>query len=306
MAATYTIDQLTNLSMIERRSGNTGVVFELRREALVSGLDADTLQDYRVLQEALDTVGLVIGDALIGHDDLILVERVPHLIPGERTKCRVELVFKRRFSTLDTVELDTFIPRGGSGLRQFTTPRDQFGNDIKVCYTYPAKCMQDPPIPPPDMCGQPGQAACCEEEPGYPFTDPRLAGELVCLGGEVQVDYPSDTLEFEGRLISLAPGEIARKWRGHTNMGPGNWNGGAPGTWRCTEVSFYPYDIAPDVNKVWVFNFLFQFDPTGWNPDAIFRNQLTGMPPPDIDDHPGAVIEVDWYPTLNFHALFPS
>lgn len=296
--AAFTIDQLTNLSMVEQRGGNTGVVFELRREALVTGLDADTLLDFRILQEALDTILLVIGDGLVGHPDLILVERIVHLIPGERTKCRVELVFKRHFSTLDTVELGTFIPRGGSGLRQFTTAKDAFLNDIEVCYTYPAKCVG------PSPCGGPKQPACCIEDPGYPFSDPRLAGAYVCMGGEVQVDYPADTLEFEGRLREEFPGQVARLWRGSTNNA--EWNDGAIGTWRCAEVSFYPYDIAPNpANRIWVFNFLFQFDPTGWNPDAIFRNQLTGMPPRDLIDGLG-VVEVDWYPTHNFHSLFPE
>lgn len=286
MAASYTIDQLTNLSMIERRGGNTGVVFELRREALVSGLDADVLLDFRILQEALDTILLKIGDELLGSDDLILVERVPRLIPGERTKCIVELVFRRRFSSIDTVELRTFIPRGGSGLRQFTTGKDAFQNDIVVRHTYPDKCAPDP----------------CQEAPGYPYTDPRLAGATAYQGGEIQVDYPSDTLEFEGRLEAQSPGAIARSWRGHTNDAV--WNGGDIGTWRCAEVSFYPYDIAPTIEKVWVFNFLFQFDPTGWNPDAIFRDQLTGLPPPVLVDGE-SVVEVDWYPTRNFAELFP-
>ncbi len=306
MAASYTVDQLTNLSFVEQRGENDGVVFELRREALVIGLDVAGTPDFRLLQEALDTLppgtGVGFGDAPIGFEHLILVERVVRLIPGETTKVIVELVYKRYFSSLDTLEIGVFIPRGGSGLRQFTSGKDQFGEDIEVCYDYPSACVQDPPIPPPDMCGTPGQADCCEQHPSYPFTDPRLAGKTVCLGGDVQVDYPSDTLEFEGRLVAEFPGEIARTWRGSTNLTA--WNDGAKGTWRCAEVAFYPYDIAPTQAKVWVFNFLFQFDPTGWNPDAIFRNQLTGMPPNDLVDGYG-VVEVDWYPTLNFQMLFP-
>ncbi len=290
MAASYTVDQVTNLSFVEQRGENNGVVFELRREALVTGLDVTGTPDFRILQEALNTLpastGVGFGDAPIGHPDLILVERVVRLIPGETTKVIVELVYKRQFSSLDTLEIGVFIPRGGSGLRQFTTARDAFLNDIEVCYTYPAKCAPDP----------------CVEDPAYPFTDPRLAGQTVCMAGEVQVDYPSDTLEFEGRLVAEFPGVIARTWRGSTNEF--TWNDGAPGTWRCAEVAFYPYDIAPTQAKVWVFNFLFQFDPTGWNPDAIFRNQLTGFPPIDLVDGNG-VVEVDWYPTMNFAVLFP-
>ncbi len=287
MATVVTVDQLTNLSFVEQRGKNGGVVFELRREALVSGLDIDALDppDYRILQDALDALPayLRFGEPAEGHADLILIERVVRLIPGERSKCIVELVYKRYFSHLDTVEIGTFITRGGSGLRQFTTGKDAFQNDIVVQHTYPAN----------------------ENDPGYPHTAPDLAGVTKRMGGEVQVDYPSDTLEFEGRLVREHPGVEARAWRGHTNMGPGQWNGGEEGTWRCAEVSFYPYDIAPLIEKVWVFNFLFQYDPTGWNPDAIYRDMLTGMPPPVLVDGE-SVVEVDWYPLKNFHGLFPS
>ncbi len=300
MATVVTVDQLTNLSFVEQRSDFGGVVFELRREALVSGLDIDALDppDYRILQDALNALPayLRFGEPALGHPDLILIERVVRLIPGERTKCIVELVYKRHFSTLDTLGTGTFIPRGGSGLRQFTTGKDAFQNDIIVEFTYPAACVG------PSPCGGPGQPDCCVQDPDYPFTDPRLAGKTVRMGGEVQVDYPSDTLEFEGRLVAEFPGAIARTWRGSTNAFV--WNDGAPGTWRCSEVAFYPYDIAPTQAKVWVFNFLFQFDPTGWNPDAIFRNQLTGMPPSVLIEGQG-VVEVNWYPTLNFAILFP-
>lgn len=298
--ASYTVDQITNLSFVEQRGENDGVVFELRREALVIGLDVTGTPDFRILQEALNTLpastGVGFGDAPIGHPDLILVERVVRLIPGETTKCIVELVYKRHFSTLDTVGIGTFIPRGGAGLRQFTTARNQFGDDVEVCYTYPPKCIG------PTPCGGPGLPDCCVDDPAYPFSDPRLGGRTVCMAGEIQVDYPSDTLEFEGRLVAQFPGVIARTWRGSTNLNV--WNDGAPGTWRCSEVSFIPYDIAPVQDKVWVFNFLFQFDPTGWNPDAIFRNQLTGMPPIDLVEGDG-IKEVDWYPQLNFQLLFP-
>ena len=292
MAASFTVDQITNLSMVEQRGENNGVIFELRREALVTGLNPDILKGgkFRILQEALDTLpassGVGFGDAPIGNADLILVERVVRLIPGERTKCIVELVYKRQFSSLDTLEIGVFIPRGGAGLRQFTTGKDAFGNNIVVRHTYPDKCAPDP----------------CQEAPGYPYTDTSLVGATAYQGGEVQVDYPSDTLEFEGRLVAQSPGTLARSWRGHTNDAV--WNGGDIGTWRCAEVPFYPYDIAPTIEKVWVFNFLFQFDPTGWNPDAIFRDQLTGLPPPVLVDGE-SVVEVDWYPTRNFAELFP-
>ena len=148
MAASFTVDQITNLSFVEQRGENDGVVFELRREALVIGLDVVGTPDFRILQEALNTLpassGVGFGDAPIGHPDLILVERVVRLIPGETTKVIVELVYKRQFSSLDTVAIGIFIPRGGSGLRQFTTGKDAFGKDIVVRHTYPAACSPEP------------------------------------------------------------------------------------------------------------------------------------------------------------------
>ncbi len=286
--ATATVDQITNLSMVEQRGGgnDNGVIMELRREALVKDLDVAATPDFRILQEALNNLppgsGVGFGDSLTSHPGLVLVERIPRLVPGTTTTCIVELLYKRLFSSVDTLKagVGQWIVRGGGSLRQFTTHRNQFGMDNAVCYTYPA---------------DPSNSA-------YPTTDPRLAGRTKCQSGEIQVDLPSDTLEFTGRLITPNPGSIARAWRGRTNLYL--WNGGAPGTWRCTEVSFDPWDLGDPEFEQWLFNFFFQFDPTGWNPDAIFRDQLTGKPPINLVEGNG-VIEVDWYPTLDFEDLFP-
>ena len=228
--ASSTVDLLTDLSMIEQRGGpfDDGIIMELRREALVTGLNVDPgaggTPDFRILQEALNTLGPGTGEGFgdspgPGHPDLVLVERIPRLIPGETTKVIVELVYKRQFTSLDTLGLGVFIPRGGGGLRQFTTHRDQFGNDVVVCYSYPQKCSPDP----------------CVEDPAFPFTAPALAGKTVCMAGEIQVDLPSDSLEFEGRLMAESPGSIVRVWRGSTNANV--WNDGPPGTWRATARS---------------------------------------------------------------------
>lgn len=293
------IDRLTNLSAIEQRGGDfdLGVLMELRREALVSGLnlDPDTggTADFRILQEALNSLpgGLAFGDSPIGHPDLVLIERVPRLIPGEQTKVVVELVYKRFGSAIETmgfINEGNFRARGGGTLRQITTGKNQFGVDIVVCYTYPAKCSPTP----------------CAEAPGYPHQAPCLAGTTKCQGGEVQVDLPSDVLEFEGRWRGASPGAMARTWRGFTNNA--GWNGGDAGEWRCSEVTFTPWDIAGGSpgNFIWLVNFYFQFDPTGWNPDAIFRDPITGKPPPDLVQGDG-VITVDWYPERNFSEFFP-
>lgn len=289
--ASFTVDQLTNLSIVEQRGGpfDNGIIMELRREAQVSGLDVTGTPDFRITQESLNTLpqgsGFGFGDSPIGHPDLVLIERAVRLIPGTTTSCIVELLYKRQWTSLDTIGLGEFIPRGGGGLRQFTTHRNSDGDDVVVCYTYPEKCSPAP----------------CVDDPAFPFRAPHMAGKTECQSGEIQVDLPSDSLEFEGRLMTESPGSVVRVWRGSINSEV--WNDGAPGTWRCSEVTFSPWDLAQPGFEQWVFNFLFQFDPTGWNPDAIYRDAAQGKPPIDLVEGNG-LIEVQWYPVLDFHTLF--
>ena len=78
--ATVYIDRITTLSMTERPlDGTSTMITELIREAGIVGL-TDT--DYHVLQEALNSLGLVIGSSAAQHENVILVERRPRLLPG--------------------------------------------------------------------------------------------------------------------------------------------------------------------------------------------------------------------------------
>lgn len=125
--------------------------------------------------------------------------------------------------------------------------------------------------------------------------------DTIQQGGEVSVFAPDPVLRLTGVLFTDYPQVTVATWVNHVNWF--GWNGGAAGTWLCTNVSYEPMDISQSP-KWWRFTFSFQYDALGWNPQAVYIDPQTGKPPADIVAGVG-IVNVEWYPTHLFNAQFP-
>ncbi|MCH8852559.1 MAG: hypothetical protein IID41_07865 [Planctomycetes bacterium] len=272
--ATVVKDTLTTLEIVETH----GIIWELRREILVHDLDA-SVGDFRVLNEALvaltDAGFFPLSPPETLFADLVLIQRLPALIPGEQTKVRVELIYEQFGRSLDSLSVGAFIWSGGGSLKQIATEKDRFGNPLLLGYTYP---------------------------PVYPL-DESLQGKFVPQGGSAQVDNPNDTTIAVGRLTMPNPDAMVDAWRGWVNSDI--WRAGAAGTWLCTDVQYDTYHQQNITWPIYNFRFTFQREPQGWNPLIVFRDPRSGKPAANWWDQPSASQLVDWYPPRPF-VTFPN
>ncbi len=267
--ATVHLDRITTLSMVERPlTGGGTMSTELIREARVTGL-TDT--DYYVLQQALDSIGLIIGTSAGGHESLILVERRPRLLSGHPDVVDVILRYEQRGLTLDSVPEGVFVMEGGAGLNQITTQRDRAGDPLTVNYTYPADYA----------------------------LDEGLRGKTVDQVGDVQVGMPAATLRLAGRLIAQQGDDETAPRVGKINNEP--FRGRPEGTWLCSNGEFSPYYYgAAGGQSVFEFRFSLEHNEFGWDPDKWYRDPRSGRMPVGA-----AITEVVWYDPAPFDVLFP-
>lgn len=285
MPGTVIKDQITTMDLHEQN----GVIWTLRRGVLVHSItDPDTgsaYSDFRVLKEALNActaVGLApqsVPEQGTLFDDLRLVERIPSLVPGEKTKVRVVLIYEQFGSTLDSIPAGQYLSSGSATLGQTLTQKDRLGNDLFVGYTYPSDYA----------------------------VDETLQGKFVVQGGEVHADSPNDILIITGRLSFVSPGpqSFAQQWRGHVNSAL--WRGGIAETWLCTSVEYELYLLSPPNlgPPLWTLTWTFQYDPAKWEVGVRYTDPRTGKAPSDLI--PGVGIKpVDWYPQLDFNGRFPG
>src|SRR3990172_5045756 len=88
-------------------------------------------------------------------------------------------------------------------------------------------------------------------------------------------------------LTTDTPGLTAGQWIDTINSSI--WIGAAPGTWLCTDASYHPLTVSTTQSGVskYVMSFLFELEPSGWQPEVWFRDPLIGRPPDDIIEGEG-------------------
>ena len=140
--------------------------------------------DARILAEALlflDSLGVTVNTAAWPGAGLVLTERNPRLIPGERTKVDVELVY----TIYGRLGYD-FVFSVEASLNQIETQNDRYGNQITVQHTYAA------------------------DHPEFP-------SETHTQGGSVSAMAPQTVIRAEGLLFVQYPITITNQWMGAIN-----------------------------------------------------------------------------------------
>ncbi len=248
---TVKIDSLKLLNAQERH----GTVIRLVRMASVTGLDAEL--DFEVLNKALDEAGLPQpGSALFGYPALELAERNPKVINKNLTE--IDLVYEQ--VPLDGQNLsvrDFFLGTMTTNISQVQTTKDVEGNEIILTYTYPAD-------------------------------DKDFPSETRNQVGEIGVFKPQKTWTGRGLKRINNPSALVNEILLHTNKV--TFLGEKPGLWLCTAANYQPYNtlnfatVASDgAEAEWLWDFEFQFDPDGWNPGVVFRHEITGVIPGDLN-----------------------
>ena len=119
--------------------------------------------------------------------------------------------------------------------------------------------------------------------------------------GEISVLNPEDG--FTRRVVvSVSPGNemaIKTEWQAKINQSP--WNNGEAGTWLCLKALPTPLDVRPTRSPwLFIYEFEFAYDATGWAPWVFWRDPSTGRPPDGLVADEGKK-EVLWYDEKDFN-----
>lgn len=277
MAATEHLDRVSDISASEQG----GQVVEVRRLALVSGLTDDS---FEAVYTALDTLSLKAQSALLGHANLILMQRNPRVI--DNGAAEVELVY-RHFSENEFQDLaappgpnSKLVFRTEAGLAEKMTQVDSAGAALTLTYIYPAA----------DSCLPPRLKPTDSD-----------AVRTTTQGGEAPVRIPTKTKRLSGTLSSPDPDGVVDGIRGKVNSGA--WQGGAARTWLCTEAGYTPWDLE-DGRSTYRYDFTFEYNADGWDPKTVFIHEITGKIPGDWDDQANCFKTVTWYTGIDFGTYF--
>jgi hypothetical protein len=171
----------------------------------------------------------------------------------------------------------------GSQLSQIETTKDKDGNNIELKYTYPG-----------DYGGT---------EPSSEQTRLKETGELK-QGGTVTVFRPEG-----GRIYTVRegidPALPQRLYEGKVNDEV--WWGQPAGWWLCTSITGTSDNAGASVviPLTFINRYEFQVKLGGWNPDAVYSDDLTGDPVPDAAG-PDSLKTVPEYESFDFTDLFPT
>ncbi len=291
MAVEVRVDQVTLLGAEEQY----GVMVGLRRQAIISGLP-HILEDYTVLFEALDVIGLSSGvflkDRFGQQTDLVLVGRNPELIPGEQDKVAVELVYGHRDNegqwlakgtAIGGSTYDDALGRSTSSAHQITRTtypddygeaygsvpgdgdkRELQGKPIEVRHTWPdgSNTYKDnadvalPEDPDPDRHNR-------TDVEGVDATDTEIH-EIATIDG----------IFAESTAFTL------RAWRKNIlgKVNSATWNEGEPRTWMCTTVTSRWHNRVSPLKQAMV-HMEFEYKESGWDETHTFTDPRTGRPP---------------------------
>ena len=253
MPVTATVDRISMIEATERH----GVIMRMVRSAMVSGL-SDT--DYTAIKTALDNVGITAGSrpSGTGFSQLRLTERNPRVI--DTTHVEVQLVYEHVINDgqdMDNPLDDTFWPESRITVSQVSSNKypdhagihpDLRGEEITVSHTFPA-------------------------------TDTDYPGTKRSQSGEISIYQVDETVTVSGKRTTASPWLLTRKLISTVNSKA--WGGRPARTWMCTEASWKMID---DTNNVHLFVFVFQHNPDGWDPTAVYIDERTGKPPTGMNE----------------------
>lgn len=256
------IDRIDTLRATERN----GVIRNLTRRARVINL---TSTDYTVLWTSLAQAGIPASGSRLtgtGFEELILVERSPAIV--DEATVDVDLGYEH---VLDGNQ-DLIDPSGQRGIIygktrcsiQQTTTNFYRANGV----------------------GPQQQVIVAHR---FPEDDPDYPDETVEQGGEITVFLAQRNLQFEGFIDTRAPWALANALIASINSG--SWCNQGPHEWMCTEVQWQRWKEGR-----YKFSFEFQHNSDTWNPTAVFVDQRTGKPPPNLVANVG-------YQTIPYHKL---
>lgn len=137
----------------------------------------------------------------------------------------------------------------------------------------------------------------------YPATyalDPELQGKTVSQGVSVSILRAAGEMRATGEITLTAntPELLSGNFKGFINSAI--WKGCAIGTVMCTGCDYETVDYAA---KRYRFTWSFQYKETGHQPEIVFIDPNTGLPPPDLVTNTGRKT-LAWYPTVDFNALW--
>ena len=292
MAITAKLDKVYDLSAQEV----DGVLVSLRRMARVSEL---TETDFTVLFQALDNVGLSVGSQpddgdYPNADNLILAERNPRLVDGDKTKVDVELIYKHFNDAPFSGDLNSNTGRQipfktKTALQQVTVNKypddmqDENGNAsalagqlIQLSHTFPDGTN--------NYTYQKWNATTNAYDTVTLDKDEKYGGETKTQTGEVTYLRPEDTIYGEGYIDTDTPWEAKAAFKGKVNRE--TWQGYAARTLLCTVCDYEAYNFYGSTIR-YKFTFEFQENPDGWDQTAVFIDHRTGKPPLGLVENTG-------------------
>lgn len=221
-----------------------GVVTRVVRLVRVVGLTDD---DHQTLFSALTAAGVPSsGASLEGASNLTLVERNPKVV--NKGTVDVTLVYEhaRNNQALHTPHFGTLVYEIRASVSQVKSNTDNGGSPISLSHT-------------------------------YPLTDPDYPGETKTQGGEIEFFQPQTLMTVRGILTTNYPWLLERHIIGAVNES--DWSGRGPREWLCVGFSWKPLDGVSGKHEV---SIEFQHNPDTWDPTAIFIDDRTGKPPPNL------------------------
>ncbi|MBU0846506.1 hypothetical protein KKH23_04900 [Patescibacteria group bacterium] len=277
MAASVHVDP-TGFGDMEATS-RAGALNYLKRYLLVEGLEQTDQDKITEVLNAIDAAGYSAWHSYTPSTSALnnLVCASQHIrimaSEGKPTSALVTLEYSAR----GEADVDRLISVDGS-LRQITSQKDGNGLDLSVSYTFPE---------------------------GYPY-NPALAGRTHTQGAEINVLFPNMVIRGVRYLQRTNPLITIARCLDCVNSK--TWLGAAPGTVLCTNVQarMHDYHTSPRTWK-FVFEFLYDGSEGGHQPDVVFRDPNTGLPPDDLIPGVG-YYTATWYPSVDFgqESMFPS
>jgi len=271
--ATVVTDTITTLEAVERH----GALRRLVREYLVTGI---TCTNWDVLTEALDDAGVpAYGDELTSDTSshglgLVVVERNVTMVDTD--KARVRLVYEYFSDIEEFIDSPVVENIGGEvrcNLQQKETYVDVNGDPITVQHT-------------------------------FANDDANRPGETVTQGKKVTYLQPQKTIHIKGIKQTRAPWLIADNINGYVNNAA--FSGGAARTWLCTgcvwKLAWLGRMGESSLENRYYMDFEFQYDADTWDPIAMFIDEATGEPPPDLIEGTGWK-RVEVLPSCNFESV---
>lgn len=262
-----------------------GVVHSLTRLYRVTGL-ANT--DYTVLWSALSNVNPApgipkFGDTLpaVGATSpfsaLVLTRRATKLVDHDKGTVDVTLKYEH---ILQGPNQNLARPANLAGLIYTKGKCSVREKATNFYHPYGLKDGTIIPNPTPDGTVSLGTAPSVKTRivVGHQYIDdPELGRQYKEQLGEIKVPFPESNAQFEGYLTVINPVAYAQNLIACINSKV--FMGQAERTWLCSEISWQV--LRPDKN-LYRFGFEFQNNPDTWDPDVVFLDSRTNLPPSQV------------------------